>query len=115
VPRVMGTAQKFTLYPRNYLEWILLHSHTTRMVTLQSVLDVLASKNCDSKNVLNVYQFGSRVYNCHNDQSDWDFIVIVEGNYFDEFKILEVDEINITLIHIESFKKLVLQGTKKMI
>lgn len=31
--------------------------------------------------VLNVYQFGSRVWKCHSSESDWDFRIVVEGGY----------------------------------
>lgn len=37
----------------------------TQVVTLQSVLDVIKDKGFDVKDVRNVYQFGSRVYECH--------------------------------------------------
>lgn len=30
--------------------------------------------------ILRTYQYGSRVYNCHNNDSDYDFIVIVESD-----------------------------------
>src|SRR5262249_2852393 len=35
----------------------------------------------DSFNVLNIYQFGSRVYNCFDENSDWDFVIVVDANY----------------------------------
>lgn len=31
-----------------------------------------------SSNILNVYQYGSRVYECHNEQSDFDYIAIAD-------------------------------------
>lgn len=42
--------------------------------------------NIHDKDILNVYLYGSRVYECHNDQSDFDYIVIAD----DDEDIVEV-------------------------
>ena len=35
----------------------------------------------DNPEVLNIYQYGSRVYNCFTDKSDYDYVVIVTDDY----------------------------------
>lgn len=48
------------------------------MATSSEKIKILISND----NVLNIYQFGSRVYGSHNPNSDWDYIV-VSKLYFD--------------------------------
>jgi len=45
---------------------------------------LLATSESDS-NVLNVYQYGSRVYGTATDTSDWDFIVIIQQKIKDSY------------------------------
>ena len=44
---------------------------------MENNLDHLKSENYASIDALNVYQYGSRVYGTHNDNSDYDMIVVV--------------------------------------
>lgn len=37
--------------------------------------------NLTDPNILNVYQYGSRVYGSHNDNSDYDYIVVVKEHF----------------------------------
>jgi predicted nucleotidyltransferase len=45
---------------------------------LKDIIDGLAVLNQDV--VLNIYQYGSRVYNCATNNSDYDFVIIVQGS-----------------------------------
>lgn len=57
------------------------------------------TKYITDDNVLNIYQFGSRVYGSHTDESDYDYILIV-GKYF------EPDDINIHVHTVQNFQRL---------
>ena len=41
--------------------------------------------------VLNIYQYGSRVYNCFTDKSDYDYVVIVTDDYKNFIDNIELD------------------------
>jgi predicted nucleotidyltransferase len=53
----------------------------------------------DNPKVLNIYQWGSRVYGCYTDKSDYDYNVIVT----DDYKILQ-DNIEIENHHFNFYK-----------
>ncbi|KAL0482430.1 hypothetical protein AKO1_000535, partial [Acrasis kona] len=54
--------------------------------------------------ILNIYLFGSRLYQCHKSHSDYDLIVVVNGDYFDGSKLIETETLNINIYHLEYFK-----------
>ena len=45
----------------------------------------------NNHNVLNIYQWGSRVYGCYTDKSDYDYNVIVTDNYENFIDNIEID------------------------
>jgi hypothetical protein len=59
----------------------------------------MIEKYITDNNVLNIYQFGSRVYESHNKDSDYDYILIAK-EYFDP------KDINIHVHTIENFQQL---------
>lgn len=65
--------------------------------------------------VLDVYLFGSRMYQCHKPSSDYDFVVIVDGVFFYSSKLIEpvitLDtgesiELNLSLFHVEYYQNI---------
>ena len=94
-----------------------------RTPTLQSVYDLLYKaqqdpsilleqdprlkfKFCDISQLCNVYLFGSRLYQCHNEESDYDFICLVTGEYFDGSKLFEGEDLNVNIYHWDYFEHL---------
>jgi len=47
--------------------------------------DLLTRIKMDDKDILNVYQYGSRVYGTDRQGSDWDFVIIVSRKERDEY------------------------------
>lgn len=47
--------------------------------------DLLARIKMDDKDILNVYQYGSRVYGTDRPGSDWDFIIVVSRKEREEY------------------------------
>jgi hypothetical protein len=60
----------------------------------------------DVTQIYNVYLFGSRLYQCHSDDSDYDFICVLGGDYFDGSKLFQSDLLNVNVYHWEYFKHL---------
>jgi predicted nucleotidyltransferase len=52
-------------------------------------------------NIYNIYLFGSRLYRCNTSTSDYDFIAIVGGPYFDNSKLFEAENVNVNVLHID--------------
>ncbi len=62
----------------------ILETETFRKTPNLGNLLVLLEKNLDphiTENILNIYQVGSRVYQCHNENSDWDFICVLKNPF----------------------------------
>lgn len=73
-----------------------------REVTTDDVFNlILEEKALESKDqVLNVYVFGSRLYGyAKKETSDWDFIVVVDCEYFAGPKLIERGKLNLNLYH----------------
>jgi hypothetical protein len=49
-------------------------------VSLKNVLENPQLEGVPEDKILNVYQYGSRVYGVANPDSDWDFVVIVSDD-----------------------------------
>ena len=56
--------------------------------------------------ILNIYLFGSRLYGTDTPDSDWDFLVVVDGPYFTGPKLVEKGDLNTTLLHKNYFQYL---------
>jgi predicted nucleotidyltransferase len=74
-------------------------------VTTEDLARLFELKYSDLK-LQNIYLFGSRLYKCHNEQSDYDFIVLVEGEYFFGSKLIETDLVNLNIYHLDYFNEL---------
>jgi len=46
----------------------------------------------DNPEVLNIYQYGSRVYKCFTDKSDYDYVVVVTDDYKDFVDNIELED-----------------------
>lgn len=66
--------------------------------------DVIREILKEKYKILNIYTFGSYLYGCENDESDFDFIIIVDGDYFDGSKEFSKGKYNLNLYHLEFFK-----------
>eukprot|EP01119_Soliformovum_irregulare_P019879 TRINITY_DN6383_c0_g1_i4.p1 TRINITY_DN6383_c0_g1~~TRINITY_DN6383_c0_g1_i4.p1 ORF type:complete len:501 (+),score=162.43 TRINITY_DN6383_c0_g1_i4:56-1558(+) len=53
-----------------------------------------------------VYLFGSRMHNLQTPSSDWDFLCIVDGEYYPGPKLFEVGNLNTNLFHRQYFQLL---------
>jgi len=53
----------------------------------------------------NIYQYGSRVHGCHDANSDYDFLVIVDGQPFKRLRVQEFPELNVSVsvMHYQFF------------
>eukprot|EP01080_Neovahlkampfia_damariscottae_P011853 gene11853-5182_t len=59
-------------------------------------------------NILNVYLFGSRLYNCYNKDSDFDVILITNSKKIStSTNSIETEKYNINIYHIDYFKFLI--------
>jgi predicted nucleotidyltransferase len=74
--------------------------------TLDDVIKlILNEKALENKDlILNVYIFGSRLYGYATNQSDWDFVIIVDGEYFAGPKLIEKGLLNLNLYHRDYFQ-----------
>lgn len=66
--------------------------------------NVISQLELDFK-ILNMYQYGSQVYGCTNPKSDYDLMVIVEGNFPEKHIVIE--EVEITIYGEEQFQKMI--------
>jgi predicted nucleotidyltransferase len=70
--------------------------------------DVLRYLKHSNINVLNIYLFGSRVYGTNNEKSDYDFIVVADGDFTKidsiEFYVNNI-ECNATIYSVKQFQR----------
>ncbi len=65
---------------------------------------------CSPRKILGIYQYGSRLYGTNTEDSDWDFVVVVDGLVGDEYyKQYETEEFDIHLITLKHYTDLLLQ------
>jgi hypothetical protein len=74
-----------------------------KSITTEYLLNIIHAEYPSSR-VLNIYLFGSRVYGCATPDSDYDFVVIVDGAFFFSSKLIERDDVNLNLYHIDFYK-----------
>jgi hypothetical protein len=71
------------------------------MVKLKIVLQVLQKKGYESNSIIGIYQFGSRIYNCFEPNSDWDFFVVFDFNH--NLPVKDILSFGLINIHIEDY------------
>lgn len=65
---------------------------------------------CSPRKILGIYQYGSRLYGTASEDSDWDFVVVVDGLVGDEYyKQHETEEFDIHLMTLKHYNKLLLE------
>jgi len=65
------------------------------------------NKLTNNPQVLNIYQYGSRVYGCSTDQSDFDYVVIVTDNYKDSVDNIELDNHHFNFYKLSHWKDMI--------
>jgi len=65
---------------------------------------VCSELNLNPSNVLNVYQFGSRVYGTATSTSDWDFVIVCKDYYGEVFVENKENTINANVFNPETFQ-----------
>ena len=73
---------------------------------IESLFDREINKNGEWT-IKNIYLFGSRSYGIENKDSDYDFLVVVEGKYFRGPKLVEEGLLNINAYHKDFFQFLI--------
>jgi len=68
-------------------------------IVLQRLPDQLQER------ILNLYQIGSRVYGTATEDSDWDFVAVVNGNYTGE-TILDMGNVTVNTYDVAAFERL---------
>ena len=61
----------------------------------------------DNPDVLNIYQWGSRVYGCYTDKSDYDYNVIVTDNYENFIQNIEIDNNHFNFYRLSQWQKMI--------
>lgn len=70
-----------------------------------NVKTVLNEYNFTDEQILNIYLYGSRVYGCNSETSDYDYTVIIKGeNYWNQ---IIHDDINITFYSPDIFQRMI--------
>ena len=65
---------------------------------------------CSPNKILGIYLYGSRLYGTDSEDSDWDFVVVVDGLVGDEYyKQHETEEFDIHLMTLKHYNKLLLE------
>lgn len=67
---------------------------------LNALFSLLTKQGIEHSNIVNIYLFGSQVYNTFNKFSDYDFVVILNNNFEEGLEIKE----NLLNIHLYSFE-----------
>lgn len=57
--------------------------------------------------VLNIYQYGSRVYGCYTEKSDYDYIIIVADSYKNLQDNIEVGNSHFNFYKLSEFKEII--------
>lgn len=65
----------------------------------------------DNPEVLNIYQYGSRVYGCFTDESDYDYMVIVTDDYKDFIDNIELDDNHFNFYKLSLWQDMVNRNT----
>jgi len=64
---------------------------------------------CSPKKILGIYQYGSRLYGTNGEDSDWDFVVVVDSYIGDEYIQHETPEFDIHLMTLNHYTELLLE------
>ena len=61
----------------------------------------------EKRQIRSLYVWGSRLYGCHNEESDYDLIAVVSGcDYFDQIVVKKSGDYEVTIIHEKKFSEL---------
>lgn len=61
----------------------------------------------DNSKVLNIYQWGSRVYGCFTDKSDYDYNIIVTDDYEPFYDNIEIDDIHMNFYKLSTWEEMI--------
>ena len=70
--------------------------------TVDKLLSLIKLEPTD---IVNLYQYGSRVYGTFNEKSDWDYTVIVKGNSYSQKNTLKYENFDINFYGKTEFEK----------
>lgn len=73
--------------------------------------DAMLNQLIENDKVLNIYQWGSRVYGCFTDKSDYDYIVIVLDEYENFTSNLEIDNKHFNFYKISEWNGMIKRNT----
>ena len=61
--------------------------------------------------VLNIYQWGSRVYGCYTDKSDYDYVIIVTDDYKDFVDNIELGDYHFNFYKLSQWQDMINRNT----
>eukprot|EP01080_Neovahlkampfia_damariscottae_P004703 gene4703-8287_t len=67
--------------------------------------ELLSLIKLDPTEIINLYQYGSRVYGTFHEKSDWDYTVIVKGNSYKQKNTLKYQNFDINFYGEKEFEK----------
>lgn len=71
--------------------------------------EVLSELNLEESKVLNIYQFGSRVYGTNNDKSDFDVAIVFDGYFPAKKNTLTYGKFDVNFFSLKEFTELMEQ------
>lgn len=67
----------------------------------------MLQKLINNPRVLNIYQWGSRVYGCYTDKSDWDYNVIVTDDYENFIENIELENNHFNFYKLSQWQEMI--------
>lgn len=67
----------------------------------------MLQKLIDNPKVFNIYQWGSRVYGCHNENSDYDYNIVVSDDYEDFIENIEYNNQHYNFYKISKWQEMI--------
>jgi predicted nucleotidyltransferase len=68
---------------------------------------ILKQNDYNIEDIVNIYLVGSYLFETNNENSDFDFSLIIKGDYFDGRRTLDDGLYNLNLYHVDYFKLLI--------
>lgn len=73
----------------------------------ENINDIMAVIDIPSSHILSVFQYGSRVYGTHTEDSDWDFVFVCSAcGHGEHTRQFIVGDLNITCYELDMFLKM---------